>query len=112
MFFFNASCWFRVCSSRPEDRGHQEEAAAVHRAVQVAPQLAEPLVRLRHAGLSRPDQPGQRSNTHEAGWPLWIRFFFMVLKLGEATWGVTVRLNVELVRHHPSVLHRTTVDCV
>lgn len=54
--------WF-VCFSRPEDRGHQEEAAAVHRAVQVAAQLAESLVRLRHASVGRPHQPGQRSNT-------------------------------------------------
>lgn len=54
--------WF-VCCSRPEDRGHQEEAAVVHRAVQVASQLAESLVRLRHAGVGRPHQPGQKSNT-------------------------------------------------
>lgn len=64
--FFNASCWFCVCSSRPEDRGHQKEAAAVHRAMQVTPQLAEPLICLCHASLSRPDQPGQTSNTHKA----------------------------------------------
>lgn len=50
--------------SRPEDRGHQEEAAAVHRAVQVAPQLAESLVRLRHASGSCPHQPGQNTPTH------------------------------------------------
>lgn len=54
-----------LCCSRPEDRGHQEEAAAVHRAVQVAPKLAESLVRLRPTSVRRPHQPGQRS--HRAG---------------------------------------------
>lgn len=45
-------------TSCPEDCRHKEEAAAVHRALQVAPQLPEPLLRLLRAGVRRAHQPG------------------------------------------------------
>lgn len=56
-------CSVCVCCSCPEDRSHQEEAAVVHRAVQVAAQLAESLICLHHTSIGRPHQPGQ-SSTH------------------------------------------------
>lgn len=49
---------FCLCCSGPEDRGHQEEAAALHRTLQVPPQLPEPYVCLCCACLGRPRQPG------------------------------------------------------
>lgn len=45
-------------TSCPEDCCHEEEAATVHRALQVAPQLPEPLLRLLRAGVRRAHQPG------------------------------------------------------
>lgn len=45
-------------TSCPEDRGHEEEAAALHRALQVAPQLPQPLVRLLLTGVRCAHQPG------------------------------------------------------
>lgn len=53
---------FCLLCSRPEDCGHQEEAAAVHRTLQVFTQFPESLVCLHHPGLCRPRQPGQRSH--------------------------------------------------
>lgn len=60
--YFGLICVCFVCCSCPEDRGHQEETAVVHRALQVTPQLPESLVCLRHTSVSRPHQPGQRSH--------------------------------------------------
>lgn len=62
--YFGLICVCFVCCSCPEDRGHQEETAVVHRALQVTPQLPESLVCLRHTSVSRPHQPGQRSHSH------------------------------------------------
>lgn len=56
--------FFCLCCSCSEDRGHQEEAAAVHRAVQVAPQLAEPLLCVHDSGVSSAREPGQRSHAN------------------------------------------------
>lgn len=45
-------------TSCPEDCGHKEEAAAVHRALQVAAQLPKPLVCLFRTGVRRAHKPG------------------------------------------------------
>lgn len=75
-------------TSCPEDCGHKEEAAAVHRALQVAAQLPQPLVRLFGTGVRRAHKPGtwggKARQNQGAGWsqgfsePVlsWIFFFF------------------------------------
>ena len=55
-----------LAHSCPEDCCHEEEAAAVHRSLQVPPQLAQPLVRLLRTGVRRAHQPGM-SGPWEAG---------------------------------------------
>lgn len=76
-------------TSCPEDRGHEEEAAAVHRALQVAAQLPQPLVRLFRTGVRRAHKPGTwGGKAHQnqgacrsqgCSKPLlrWIFFFFL-----------------------------------
>lgn len=55
-----------LACSCPEDCRHEEEAAAVHRSLQVPPQLAQPLVSLLRTGVCRAHQPGM-SVPWEAG---------------------------------------------
>lgn len=55
-----------LARSCPEDCCHEEEAAAVHRSLQVPPQLAQPLVRLLRTGVRCAHQPGM-SGPWEAG---------------------------------------------
>lgn len=52
----NSSCL--PSTSCPEDCGHEEEAAAVHRALQVAAQLPQPLIRLFGTGVRCAHKPG------------------------------------------------------
>lgn len=45
-------------ASGPEDCSHQEEAAAVHRPLQIPAQLSQPLLGLLSTGVSRAHKPG------------------------------------------------------
>lgn len=45
-------------TSRPEGGRHEEEAAAVHRALQVAAELPEPRLRVLRTGVCRAREPG------------------------------------------------------
>lgn len=55
---FTLLSFVSLSTSCSEDCCHKEEAAAVHRALQVAPQLSQPLVRLLRPGVCRAHQPG------------------------------------------------------
>lgn len=49
-----------VSTSCPEDCCHEEEAAAVHRPLQVLTQLSKPLLGVLRPGVSRAHQPGTK----------------------------------------------------
>lgn len=53
-------CLVSVSTSCPEDCCHEEEAAAVHRPLQVLTQLSKPLLCVFCPGVSRAHQPGMK----------------------------------------------------
>lgn len=56
-----------VSTSCPEDCCHKEEAAAVHRPLQILTQLSKPLLCVFCPGVSRAHQPGTQGGVgHEA----------------------------------------------